>query len=370
MTQQRPLTKILTNSRAYWDRTESRPVVRSEFDKALKCRTAALGAEVYESDTGKRVVYHTCKSRACPSCGHRATLLWQREQWAALPDIPYKGIVLTMPKELGPIFQQNRHLLHDLPTIGAHVIEQWARRQYGARPIIVVVPHTFARSLTFNCHLHVLVSAGGLQESPNHWVPLLCYPRDFLMREWRDAVVSHLSEALTANVLQSELNTETLRELLKVQGARWWNIQIQNSQTRKHFLRYAGRYVRHPPIAEHRIIKVTDREVEFWKKDLKLKRRVNIRCSLEEFVALLSEHVPDRYRHAIRYYGLWAPGSKAKTSAAIFALLRQVRRPRPRRLRWRHSLRKHFGNDPLIDSRGQQMHWAGRLKPCPPKGPG
>ena len=370
MRPRRSLTEILTNGRAYWDRAETRPVVRREFDKVLKCGTDALGAEVYESDTESKIVHHTCKSRACPSCGHSATLQWQREQWASLPDIPYKGIVLTMPRELWPIFQRNRHLLHDLPVIGADVIQQWAKDRYGVRLIVVVVPHTFARDLNFNCHLHVLVSAGGLHESQNCWIPSLFYHRDTLMQRWRDALTGYLLEALAASVLESELSPKNLEELLKTQGKRWWNIRVQGSQTKEHFLGYACRYVRHPPIAQRRITRVTNREVEFWKKDLKLKRRVNLRYSIEEFVAVLSDHVPDRYRHAIRYYGLWAPGSKAKTSAAIFALLRQQRRSRLRRIRWRQSLQKHFGNDPLIDSRGQPMQWVRRLKPSSARGPG
>ena len=53
---------------------------------------------------------------------------------------------------------------------------------------------------------------------------------------------------------------------------------------------------------------------------------------LEEFVDALAAHVPDRYRHAMRYFGLLAPGTKHMTSAALFALLGQNTRPRPQRL--------------------------------------
>jgi len=128
------------------------------------------------------------------------------------------------------------------------------------------------------------------------------------------------------------------------------------------FLRYAGRYVRRPPIAQYRFVKITDREVRFWSKDKILKRRVNISYTPEEFVATLAEHVPDRYRHAIHYFGLLAPGSKARTSAAVFALLGQQKRSRPRRLGWAFSLWRDFRRDPLIDRRGQPMRWLGRLK--------
>jgi len=52
-------------------------------------------------------------------------------------------------------------------------------------------------------------------------------------------------------------------------------------------------------------------------KDKIQKRRVNISYTPEEFVATLGDHVPDRYRHAIRYLGLLAPGSKARISASL-----------------------------------------------------
>jgi Transposase zinc-binding domain len=114
-----PVKQILISTRSSWDRPATRPAVRHNFDKVTKCGTPALGAEVFASETEEKLVPHTCKVRPCPSCGHRATIQWQREQWCALPDVPYAGIVLTTPDVLWPIFQQNRHLLHDLPTLGA-----------------------------------------------------------------------------------------------------------------------------------------------------------------------------------------------------------------------------------------------------------
>ena len=71
--------------------------------------------------------------------------------------------------------------------------------------------------------------------------------------------------------------------------------------------------------------------------------RVSAEYSPADFVALLAEHVPDRYRHAVRYFGLLAPRSKARTTTAIFLLLGQRRRPRPRRLGWAYSVRRDFG---------------------------
>jgi hypothetical protein len=164
-------------------------------------------------------------------------------------------------------------------------------------------------------------------------------------------------------VLASDSSLHELRTLLTKQYERWWNIDIDHFASKEHFLRYAARYVRRPPIAQYRFTKITDREVQFWFKDKIQKRRVNISYTPEEFVAILAEHVPDRYRHVVRHFGLLAPRAKALTSAAVFALLGQQKRSRPRRLSWSFSRRRDFGVDPLIDRRGKRMRWVGRLKP-------
>ena len=54
-----PLKKILSQARPYWDRDETRPAVRRAFGKALQCRTAELGAEVYSfGEPGTRPLSH------------------------------------------------------------------------------------------------------------------------------------------------------------------------------------------------------------------------------------------------------------------------------------------------------------------------
>lgn len=108
---------------------------------------------------------------------------------------------------------------------------------------------------------------------------------------------------------------------------------------------------------QRRLLKVTDREVEFLAKDAKTNRSFPTRYSLQKFVAWLAEHVPDHYRHAIRYFGLLAPRGKQRAWTTMFAILGQPRRRRPQRSSWRNSLIKYFRIDPLIDSRGQTMRW-------------
>jgi hypothetical protein len=355
------LKEILIATRKIWDRPGTRLAVRKNFSAVIDCGTPALGWEVYASQNEQRRCYHRCKSRFCPSCGYRATLFWLEYQEAALPDVQYSGVVFTMPRELWSIFKRNRHLLHDLPVLGAEVIKQWVKMKYGATPLILVVPHTFGGDLKFNSHLHILVSAGAFQEASGCWIPDWLLFKSAVMRMWRFAVVNHLRLALAAGILNSNLNSCDLRGLVsdayQNKARDYWIIHIDKIVSKTHFLKYAARYVRRPPIAKWRILKIANGEVEYVAKDTKQGVQTIARCTLDRFVRLLAAQVPDSYRHAVRYFGILAPRARGRMYAALFLLLGQEQRPHPQRLTWRASVLKYFGVDPMIDSFGQEMHW-------------
>ena len=272
-----------------------------------------------------------------------------------------------MPDVLWPIFQRNRHLLHDLPVLGAQVLQQWARQKYGIRLIIVVIPHTFGRHLNFNPHLHILVSEGGLSEDGSGWRKRAPLDRKALMPMWRYAIITFLREAARVGVLDTDMSRSALQKLLTAQYERWWNIDIKRFRSKKQFLGYAGRYARRPPIAQHRFRELDRQEIRFVTKDTRTKRMVETTYTPAEFLTTLADHIPDRYRHNIRYFGLLAPRAKGQTHDAVFALLGQERLGKPRRLRWAASMKKSFGVDPLMDREGQRMRWSRRLPPTPPR---
>jgi hypothetical protein len=237
--------------------------------------------------------------------------------------------------------------------------------KYGVTVLIIVVPHSFGGDLKFNTHLHILISAGGYSESEHRWVPCIALNKDALMRMWRYAVITHLRSALKAQVLKSHLPATKLNGIVTTAYERYpkWVIFIDEIAAKSHFLRYAARYIRRPPLASWRLLKVTAREVVFVAKETKTKSLVPKRVPIEHFLRLLAQHVQDSYRHSVRYFGLLAPRARGRMQAALFVLLGQCMSPRPQRLSWRDSLRNCFGVDPLIDSCGQTMHWVRRERP-------
>src|SRR5258708_17256869 len=119
------------------------------------------------------------------------------------------------------------------------------------------------------------------------------------MKLGRDAVIKLFRAALREGLLKTEMSFDQMEVMLAQQAERWWSIKIQSFKSTEHFLRYAGRYVRRPPIAQHRITCIRERSVTFWVKDKKLGRRVDVQCSPDEFIDLWSQHIPWRHKHSV-----------------------------------------------------------------------
>ncbi len=169
-----------------------------------------------------------------------------------------------------------------------------------------------------------VVSAGGLQESEGRLLPRLHFKERGhereLMEMWRLALSSYLWVALRKRALMSNLETELLRKALKTQYRREWVIYVSPVMSKAKFLRYAGRYIRRPPIPLSHILGTTDHGVQFLAKDNRAKRMVQLVWPKEMFVDTLGEHIPDHYRHAMRYFGLLAPTEKSNFCDGIFTI--------------------------------------------------
>jgi Putative transposase/Transposase zinc-binding domain len=360
-----PLKTILSQTRPHWDRDETRPSARRAFRKVMQCRTLALGAEVYASETEETRVYHTCKSRACSSCGNKTTIDWRRDREAALPDGPYKGITFTMPDLLWSFFCDNRFMVAALSGFAVNAIQTLATARQGLEVGIITFPQTFNGRLEFNPHVHTMVTAGGLHASSGSWKSRFYYDGDLLMRLWRGAVIQLLRTALRAGRLVTDLTVDQMEDVLIHLERCWWSVKVQSAESKDHRLRYDGRYLRRPPIAQRRITSIGEQSVTFRTKDKKSGSWVEVEYSLEEFVDRWAQHVSEHCQHGVRYFGLFAPRKLGQISAALFTILGQERRPRPGPLSWAHSLKQDFGTDPLLDHKGQRMRWVRRLAPEP-----
>jgi Putative transposase/Transposase zinc-binding domain len=359
-----PLKQFFRDTIPLWDHAGTPANARENLWKIVKCGTAELGANLFASPTHEKIVYYTCKSRFCCSCGARFGGMWQAEVEAIIPDISYQEINFTMPRALWPLFQQNRDLLNDLPAIGARAIEYLTATKHNARVILMVVQQTSGGFLNFYPHLHTLVSAGGLDESRIRWIGSLDFGKQGhkheVMLAWRFALLAYLDAAIKANVLRSDLSVDELTHILHAEGKRNWNIFVSRRVPKNTVIDHIGRYIRKPPIAQYRLTRLNAEEVQYLAKDTRKRSLTPVTYTNQEFLSLLIPHIADRYCNSMRYFGLLAPRSKRLLSV-VFDLLRQKQKPKPARLTWATSLTKTFGTYPLIAPDGSVLRRVGRM---------
>jgi hypothetical protein len=360
------LKELLKQTIPDWDYQGTPLNTRENLWKVINCNTMALGGEIFASSTETKIVCHTCKSRLCPSCGARAAAIWQKALEAVLPQIPYREINFTMPAVFWPMFQRNRHLLNDLPAVAAGAIEYWARARLGARIVLMVVQQTYGGFLNFYPHLHTLVSAGGLQESNARWLHDLGFSkkeyRHELMLAWRFALVAYFDSAIRGKALESDLSTEELMQVLEIERQRNWMIWVGRKVSKRVVIDHIGRYIRKPPIAQYRLTRLNEGEVQYLVKNTRHRCLTPVTYTNKEFLVLLMPHIVDRYCHSMRYFGLLAPQSKRLLSV-VFNLLNQQQQPKPRPLSYAELLNETFGKDPFIGRDGAVLRRVGRIKP-------
>lgn len=135
------------------------------------CRTEALGVDHYACPECGEIsqVYHSCKNRFCPTCSWKDTLRWADKIKNEMMDIPHRHVVFTLPHQLNKLIKDNKSkLLGFLFQSAAESVMDWMRHKYNLKPGIINVLHTFGEKKDFHCHIHMILSWGGINS--NHWI--------------------------------------------------------------------------------------------------------------------------------------------------------------------------------------------------------
>jgi putative transposase/transposase-like zinc-binding protein len=359
------LCRLVEDARPLWDHAGVRPHARATLIKMLLCGTSALGGEVFTSIDGETlIVYHTCKTRACPSCGYFQALRFQHEVVNHLPDIPYRGLIITIPDRYWEILRLNRRLLPNLAALGGGVISDLAREHRQAEVPLIVVLHTFNPELLYKPHLHAVVGLTGLDLSGDRLVKNIFFSKDMLQRCWRYALLDRLEEELRQGRLRlpPDLSQKQLLANIDYERRILWHIEKHACTNKHELLAYVARYIGRPPIANSRILEFDAHHVRFRYRDKLDDNRVHeATIPTQEFIDRLIEHIREPYQHGVRYFGLLSPQAKFIRYAAYLRLLGEPGPEPARPLRWAEARYLSFGDNPLLDRWGNPLKWSHRL---------
>ncbi|EFJ1100329.1 IS91 family transposase, partial [Escherichia coli] len=255
----RPLKHLFTANQcwtSFLDAGGLRDIEVEAVTKMLACGTRIPGVKEFGCDNPHchhvKYLTNSCGSRACPSCGKKATDLWTATQLNRLPDCDWVHLVFTLPDTLWPVFESNRWLLNEVCRLAVENL-LYAARKRGLEPGIFCAIHTYGRRLNWHPHVHVSVTCGGLNKH-GQWKKL-SFLKDAMRSRWmwnmRQMLLKAWSEGLAMPESLSHITTESQwRSLVLKAGGKYWHVYMSKKTAGgRNTARYLGRYLKKPPIA-------------------------------------------------------------------------------------------------------------------------
>ena len=334
-----------------------RPSVIENINKLFLCRTQELGFHKYQCPhCGEFLtVPHSCKSRICSSCGKLATDRWIASCISQFPNVSYQHLVFTVPEELRDIILMNRKiLLNALFKLSAATVTSWTISNKSYSPGITMVLHTFGRDLKFNPHLHMLLTCGGLSLDNSSWINNFFIPHQALKPIWRYNVVSFIrASAKKTSLILPEPVKLNLNAFLDTLYSKIWYVNLGRKLPNARFtITYIGRYAKRPVIAESRILEYDGNFVLFFYDDRITSKITYVRLTVEDFIARLIRHIPDKGFRQIRYAGIFATRVRSKLIPAVNIILENIRKSANI---FMGNLRDYFTQTPRCPSCGYEM---------------
>ena len=310
----------------------------SEVEKMLGCRDAKNGFATYICmNCGEQEqVPFSCKSRICSSCGKVHAEEWAKQLSSRMFNVVHRHITFTIPDVLWSEFEREagwRGILFQAANATL-------RKVMGLECGVVAVLHPYGKDLKVNYHVHVLVTEGGLDEG-GRWRDKTYIRYESLRKVWQYEVLSRLREVMPAGE-----KTKRLIDKLYRQYRQGFYVhakpRVKNGQG---ISRYIGRYIRHPAIADKRIVGYDGEQVRFYYKSRSGEEREQ-EMPVLAFIHGVVRHIPPKQFKMIRYYGLYAPRKASRVRELMERIGKAIGRV-VRRLSWRKRIQRDFHRDPL-----------------------
>lgn len=293
----------------------------------MRCRTAELGGRVLACERGhySRVQYNSCRHRSCPTCADAPRQRWLQWQLQRLLPCEHFHAVFTLPHVFLPLWEHNRAWLNGqlFDCARQALLELCAdERHLGATPGLLMALHSWGRDLSRHPHVHVLVTAGGLDEQGRWRDSRSGYlvPVKALAVLFRGKLLQALHVALRQQRLQLPKQLECAHWIAQIrrQYRRHWNVQL--SQRYAHgrgVALYLARYVKGGALSNPGAVRERGSHVQLSYTDHRDHRRKRRSWNAEHFIERVLWHAAPRGQHLVRHAGLYASAATAHHRACV-----------------------------------------------------
>jgi ssDNA-binding Zn-finger/Zn-ribbon topoisomerase 1 len=276
----------------------------------LICRRKENGGKVYYCDHCNKYIYsyHSCGNRNCNKCQNELADIWLKKTKERLLDVNHFLVTFTLPEALREFSLSYQNLFYGILFKSAAKSLQkitYDTKYIGGKLGMIAVLHTWARNLAYHTHVHFVVSAGGLFDEENIWLPSKV---DFLVPV---KALSKIFRAIFRELLKKE--DEALGKLIPLNvWKKDWVVHSEPVGSGEQALSYLARYIFRPAISNNNILSLKNGIVTFRFKNNKTKQWQIMKLKAIEFIHRYLQHVLPKGFVKVRYYGLYAHARKNK----------------------------------------------------------
>ena len=303
----------------------------------MTCRTSEQGYHINACPNGdyEVLMHNSCKHRSCPLCGSTETQLWLERRKRQALDSRYSHVTITISHDLHPLWRHNRKLFTNLMMQASwHSLKELLldSKWLGALPGAVAVFQSWDDEMKEHCHIHLIVTAGGLTED-NQWVDIkknqLVYT-PVLASKFKGKFIAYLREGLESLTPKGEVKPDNERlypppgmtiqkclNLLNRLGRKRWHADIEPPYDHANgVFKYVGRYIRRGSISERRTIGYEGGMVRIAYAHQDKHEENDFTVPADTFIDRFLSHVPAKGCHLVRSFGLFHPNCRAKLDIA------------------------------------------------------
>ena len=267
-----------------------------------------------------RRIAFTCKSCFCLSCAKGYT-----DRWAdfigrrLLPGVTYRHVVLTMPEFLHTWFFRDPTLLRPFMRAGYACLKDILNTCSGVKLDMgnIIVLQTAGRSGRYNPHLHILMTAGGI-DPWEQWKNITYIPYDMMHRKWQYHLLKMLREKVADPAVEKDID-KAWRNYPKGFVAFLQTGEVPPGG--QGLAQYLAKYVVSPPISVRRIEAYDGKTVRYWYRDHKTGQIEHETLPACQFIGRMIQHILPKGFHRIRYYGLHGNVRYKKTRERLAQIL-------------------------------------------------
>ncbi len=240
----------------------------------------------------------------------------------------YRHIVLTLPEQLRNSFYKKRSkgdLLSAFMRCGYECLEDVVGgiKRKPLKIGCIVVVRTHGRSGSYNPHLHVVMTSGGIENKLETWFDLGYFKYEIIHKKWQHHLLRMVKGFFESDEIDN-LVDELWKKYPKGLVANVSKSEVPESSTG--LARYLAKYVASPPIAVRRIADYDGRTVSYWYRDHKTKSKKFERLDVLDFIGRMVQHVLPKWFQRVRCFGLQATKTFEKWVGVVRKGIRKIGR--------------------------------------------